>query len=148
MYSYKIQRYPKLTAACLAALALVIVFIIVFTLPRDAELEKVYDKLPEETKLKEKFKDLMTNLKLKLNDPLIFKHQYLSIPGNCTPWSGCSNPSPLANAVSLETKKRYKLNDYEDSLQECTPDLVYKDCNLYQDCIDGKCVSKLQKRKK
>jgi len=68
--------------------------------------------------------------------PLKFTKQYLSVPGNCYPFMGCFFPSSLSNPVSVRTGKRKKVKN------QIWCKKSWRDCNAYQDCVNGKCVPK------
>lgn len=71
--------------------------------------------------------------------PLIFNKSPKLVPGNCKPYSGCFYPSYMSNPISLKTGKR--LNQPKENEQWCK--VSWRDCNAYQTCYKGKCISKI-----
>lgn len=70
--------------------------------------------------------------------PMIYTKNIKIGPGNCRPYSGCFFPSNEANPVNPKTGKRPKppMDDY------LWCEKSWRDCNAYQDCVDGKCAPK------
>lgn len=68
--------------------------------------------------------------------PLLYPLQYFSIPDNCFPYSGCMYPSENPN--SLKTGKEIPPSTKNDIWCK----IAWRDCNAYQDCINGKCLPK------
>ena len=71
--------------------------------------------------------------------PLVFTKSPKLVPGNCIPYSGCFFPSYMSNPINLKTGKRVK--QPQENEQWC--ELSWRDCNAYQTCYDGKCISKV-----
>lgn len=74
----------------------------------------------------------------KIKQPQVFKDEILSIPGNCQPYSGCFFPSYMSNPVSLKSGIRHNAQDENKVWCEKS----WRDCNAYQDCVDGQCKPK------
>lgn len=70
--------------------------------------------------------------------PLIFTKQLNSIPGSCKPYEGCFYPSTSSNPYSLRTGERIPASNEDEIYCEVS----WRDCNAYQNCVDGKCVPK------
>lgn len=78
--------------------------------------------LAKKMKIREKF----------TNPPLVFTKQFLSVPGGCYPFLGCTNP--MMEPVSLKTGKRpMKLPK-----KQCN--VAWRDCGIYQKCVNGYCL--------
>lgn len=75
---------------------------------------------------------------LSLNQPGIFKKNIKVAPGNCTPYSGCFYPSHLSNPVSLKSGRR----EAQPLENEIWCEEAWRDCNIYQDCVNGQCKPK------
>lgn len=84
--------------------------------------------------------DKFTDTTLSRNQPVIFKKQIKTGPGNCLPYSGCFYPSFMSNPISLKTGTR--LNEPNENKIWCQE--AWRDCNAYQSCINGKCIPKHQ----
>lgn len=77
--------------------------------------------------------------KFTINHPMVFKNNVKIAPGNCKPYSGCFFPSNLSNTTNPKTGERYKTTKKDEIWCEES----WRDCNAYQTCINGKCVSKV-----
>lgn len=87
----------------------------------------------------DKFTKVFTNNNIELKQqPMVFTKQYLSVPGSCKPYSGCFFPATMSNPISLKTGKRV----FEPKVNKVYCEEAWRDCNAYQNCIDGKCVPK------
>lgn len=68
--------------------------------------------------------------------PMEFKNQYLNIPSpgsfGCKPYSGCFYPTNPMNLINSSSK----------SVDDIWCEKAWRDCNAYQDCVEGKCVPK------
>lgn len=73
-----------------------------------------------------------------IEQPGVFRKQIDVGPGNCKPYSGCFYPSFMSNPVSLKTGMRRN----EPKENEIWCEKSWRDCNAYQDCINGKCTPK------
>lgn len=62
-------------------------------------------------------KELFRNTSTKKAQPLMFKTQYLNVPHQCKPYLGCMFPETYCKQA-------------------------WKDCNAFQDCVDGVCKNK------
>ena len=71
-------------------------------------------------------------------NPLVFEKQLLSVPGSCKPYTGCFFPSTMSNPISLDTGKRVPAKGTDKIWCEVS----WRDCNAFQDCVDGKCIPK------
>lgn len=71
------------------------------------------------------------------SQPLVFLKNYKVAPGNCKPYSGCFFPSTLSNPVDLNTGERTPVKD------GIYCEKSWRDCNAYQECVSGKCISKI-----
>lgn len=83
-----------------------------------------------------------------IDQPQAFEHQLLS--SGCLPYVGCLYPMP--NPINIKTGRRD--NDILPEDSEVTRSQVpqgtevrtcskaWRDCNLFTDCVDGKCVPK------
>jgi len=131
--------------AVLVVIAIIAAAVIATSIQNEYE-ENTVSQLPPTSRIRETFVNL--HQKMKINAPMVFQRQKLSVPCNCYPYAGCTYPSRQANAMNLQTGKRSKVVGRYDQSVECRPELVYKDCNLFQDCIQGKCVAKAKKAKK
>jgi hypothetical protein len=70
--------------------------------------------------------------------PMVYKKNIMSVPGNCKPYMGCYYPSSLSNPVSLDTATR--MSEFgEDDVNKNYCKKSWRDCNAYQDCVDGQC---------
>jgi hypothetical protein len=69
--------------------------------------------------------------------PEVFLKNLKTTPGNCYPYAGCFYPSKFANPENLNTGERDSVPDDEIWCEK-----AWRDCNTYQNCVDGKCVHK------
>lgn len=74
----------------------------------------------------------------RIDQPGVFRKQVKVGPGNCMPYSGCFYPSFMSNPVSLKTGRR--LNEPKENEIWCEE--AWRDCNIYQDCVNNKCTPK------
>lgn len=80
-----------------------------------------------------------TNLKrADFPTPLVYPKQLLSVPGSCKPYTGCFFPSTQSNPINLNTGKRYRA----EGTDKIWCEVSWRDCNMFQDCENGKCVPK------
>lgn len=104
-------------------------------------LEKCEEALED---LKQKTKETFTSeFQQKLSSPqaqpLVYPNNVKIAPGNCKPYSGCFFPAKAANPINLRTGERD--NQPGSNLIWC--EKSWRDCNAYQNCQNGRCVSKI-----
>jgi len=120
-------------------------------IPEDKNISSIIDKVKEFCgSIKETFSDEKINSLYKkysptlpegnipIKQPGVFLKQVNSYSKNCTPYSGCFYPSFLSNPVSL--KSGIRENEPEQNKVWC--EKGWRDCGLYQDCVDGQCAPK------
>ena len=92
------------------------------------------------TECKDKIKETFDSILPKIsNQPLVYDKNIKVAPGNCKPYSGCFFPSQNSNPINLNTGKR----DAQPGGNEVWCEVSWRDCNAYQKCQKGKCVSKI-----
>ncbi len=73
-----------------------------------------------------------------IQQPGVFLKQVNSYSKNCMPYSGCFYPSFLSNPLSLKSGMREKAPEQNKVWCEQS----WRDCGIYQDCVDGQCAPK------
>ena len=122
----------------------IVIIIIISTYCFSVNYSYLHQKINETFKIN--YKQLKNKLKKKVKEkfehvikqPQIFTKGLLSVPGNCQPFIGCNYPSYLSNPISLKTGQRPNAKDEHKIWCEKS----WRDCNAYQNCVNGKCKPK------
>lgn len=112
----------------------VIIAIVAVIMTNKADVEQELRDCEE--KIKESFDNFVTNIQ---RHPLIYPKNKKTVPSNCVPYSGCFFPSKASNPINLNTGERP--NQPGGDQVWCKKS--WRDCNAYQTCKNGRCVSKI-----
>jgi len=122
----------------IVVICIIIVVLLAVYIPQEPfknvnSMQEAFDNV---TRLYTDFVSSMGNPRV--NQPLVFPTQLNSFPANCVPYAGCFYPSWLSNPVSLKSGVRENAQ-YQD---EIWCEKGWRDCNAYQDCVEGVCRPK------
>ena len=134
-------RYKYIFGALVVLFAIIIAFICV-CVQHKYEIKEMISECDE--RVKEMLKDFKVekfeqNTVVTQTQPLVYNQNIKIAPGNCKPYSGCFFPATAANPVNPRTGKRKSAKDAD--MVWCEES--WRDCNAYQTCKNGKCVTKL-----
>ena len=70
--------------------------------------------------------------------PLAFDEQRYTFPDACKPYMGCTWPNMSGNPVVFSDGNKIS----PDNIDDVWCELAWRDCHIYQDCVNGQCVPK------
>ena len=130
-------RVKYIFGAAIVLFAVIIAFICV-CFQHKHTIKEIIDECDERIK-KFKVEKFEQNTVVTDGQPLVYMKNIKIAPGNCKPYSGCFFPATAANPVNPRTGKRKSAKDAD--MVWCEES--WRDCNAYQTCKNGKCVTKI-----